>query len=196
MPQQDARNARRKFLIGLMWLCVAAMIPRRAFAQATDSTPPQPTTAFGEEVTLSAKTIVGVAGKASWDVAFPTLLESLKSIAGVLAKQKLRRAGLTMIIYDAVGNDGFSYFAAVPLAAAPSSSLPAPFAVKQSPAGKALKFFYRGSYDSMDIFYEGITNYLDEKQVERQGVFLEEYLTDPLTTAEDKLEINVYVPVK
>ena len=68
--------------------------------------------------------------------------------------------------------------------------------VGQSPSGRALKFVHRGSYDSMDSTYEAITNHLDEKRLEAQDTFVEEYETDPVTTAEDKLVVNVYVPVK
>ena len=32
--------------------------------------------------------------------------------------------------------------------------------------------------------------------LEKQGLFYEEYVTDPLTTPEDKLVVNVYVMVK
>jgi effector-binding domain-containing protein len=65
-----------------------------------------------------------------------------------------------------------------------------------SPDGKALKFVHRGSYDNMDNTYEAITNHLDDKKLEAKDTFIEEYLTDPLKTAEDKLVINVYVPLK
>ena len=64
------------------------------------------------------------------------------------------------------------------------------------PTGRALKFIHRGSYDAMDSTYEAITNHLDEKRLEAQDLFVEYYMTDPLTTPEDKLVIEVYVPVK
>ena len=69
-------------------------------------------------------------------------------------------------------------------------------AVGQSPAGKALKFVHRGSYDSMDNTYEAITNHLDAKRLEAQDVFVEEYETDLVTTPEGKLVVYVYVPIK
>ena len=55
---------------------------------------------------------------------------------------------------------------------------------------------HRGSYDSMDNTYETITNYLDEKRLESKDMFIEEYVTDPLTTPEDKLVVHVLVPLK
>ena len=66
----------------------------------------------------------------------------------------------------------------------------------KSPEGKALKFVHRGSYDNMDNTYEAITNHLDDKKLEAKDTFIEEYITDPLKTAEDKLVINVYVPLR
>ena len=48
----------------------------------------------------------------------------------------------------------------------------------------------------MDTTYEAITNYLDEKQLDAKDLFIEEYRTDPVTTPEDKLVIDVYVPIK
>ena len=48
----------------------------------------------------------------------------------------------------------------------------------------------------MDTTYEAITNYLDEKQLEAKDLFIEEYVTDPVTTPEDKLVVNIYVPIK
>ena len=69
-------------------------------------------------------------------------------------------------------------------------------AMGKSPEGKALKFVHRGSYDNMDNTYEAITNHLYDKKLEAKDTFIEEYITDPLKTAEDKLVINVYVPLK
>jgi effector-binding domain-containing protein len=48
----------------------------------------------------------------------------------------------------------------------------------------------------MDTTYEAITNYLDEKNLEAKDLFIEQYVTDPITTPEDKLVIEVYVPIK
>ena len=47
-----------------------------------------------------------------------------------------------------------------------------------------------GSFDQMeDTIYNAITDYLDEKQLEPSGTFIEEYETDPVTTPEDKFVI-------
>jgi len=48
----------------------------------------------------------------------------------------------------------------------------------------------------MDTTYEAITNHLDEKKLDAKDLFVEQYVTDPRTTPEDKLVIEVYVPIK
>jgi effector-binding domain-containing protein len=68
--------------------------------------------------------------------------------------------------------------------------------VGKSPAGKALRFVHRGSHDSMDTTFELITNYLDEKQLKVRDVFVEQYIKDPITTPQDDLVIELYIPLK
>jgi len=159
---------------------------------ATADTPGDP---FGEETTLAAKTILFVRGSGTWDNAFETITKSFKTLKAFLDKQKLTADGPQMTIYTATDDTGFQFQAAVPVAE-PPKSLSRDIVAGKSPAGKALKFVHRGSYDSMDNTYEAITNYLDEKRLDAQDLFIEEYVTDPLTTAEDKLVVNVFVPVK
>jgi len=157
---------------------------------------PKPGDVFGEDVTLTAKTIVFSKGSANWDSAFDTLVEAFKNVYGALQKQGLKAAGPAMTIYTATDDTGFEYQAGVPVAEEPKGPLPEGLAVGKSPEGRALKFIHRGSYDAMDSTYEAITNHLDEKRLEARDLFLEHYLTDPLTTPEDNLVIEVYVPIK
>jgi effector-binding domain-containing protein len=157
---------------------------------------PKPGDPFGEEVTLTAKTIVFAKGSANWDSAFDTLVEAFKNVYGALQKQGLKAAGPPMTIYTATDDTGFEYQAGVPVSEEPKEPLGEGLAVGKSPEGKALKFIHRGSYDAMDSTYEAITNYLDEKRLEARDLFVEFYVTDPLTTPEDNLVIEVYVPIK
>ena len=62
--------------------------------------------------------------------------------------------------------------------------------------GQALKFVHRGSYEDLDNTYEAITNYLDDKRMEAKDMFIEEYVTDPVTADSKKLVVNVYVLIK
>jgi len=172
-------------------------------AAAETTTPPpaaapapvQTADAFGEEITLEPKTVVVLKGTANWDSAFDALIESFKSLSALLEKQGIKPAGNPMIVYTATDDTGFSYLAEIPVDQAPKN-LTKDMSMAKSPDGKALKFVHRGSYDNMDNTYEAITNHLDDKKLEAKDTFVEEYMTDPLTTAEDKLVINVYVPLK
>lgn len=151
---------------------------------------------FGEETTLTAKTIIFMKGSGNWDTAYETLIDAFKSVHGFLDRQGIKPAGPAMTIYTATDDLGFQYQAGVPVAEAPKNPPRGDLSVGQSPAGKALKFIHRGSYDAMDETYEKITNYLDDKKLEAQDMFIEEYQTDPLKTPEDKLVVNVFVPLK
>lgn len=150
---------------------------------------------FGEEMTLAAKSVVILKGSASWDNAFESLVESLKALQALLDKQGLKSTGNMMIIYTSTDDTGFTYQAAIPVDQEPKSLTKA-MSYGKSPEGRSLKFVHRGSYDNMDNTYEAITNHLDDKRLEAKDTFIEEYITDPLKTAEDKLIINVYVPLK
>jgi effector-binding domain-containing protein len=173
--------------------------PPAASAPAVPATPPQPAETndpFGEELTLTAKTIIFMKGSGTWDTAFETLIDAFKSVYGFLDRQGIKPDGPAMTIYTATDDVGFQYQAGVPIAAAPRNPPRGDLAVGQSPAGKALKFVHRGSYDAMDETYEKITNHLDDKKLEAKDMFIEEYQTDILKTPEDKLVVNVYVPLK
>ena len=152
--------------------------------------------AFGEPLTLTAKTIVFVKGNGTWDTAYETLQSAFKIVNGYLDKAGIKPTGPSMTIYTQADDTGFSFQAAVPIAEAPKDKPTGDIAVGESPSGRAFKFVHRGSYDSMDNTYEAITNHLDERQLEAQDLFVEEYVTDPVTSPEDKLVVNVYVPVK
>ena len=150
---------------------------------------------FGEETTLSPKQVLAFNGKANWDSAFETLMDAFRQMTALLDKQGIKSSGNSMIVYTSTDDAGFTFLAEIPVDQEPKS-LPKAMSVSKSPDGKALKFVHRGSYDNMDNTYEAITNHLDDKKLEAKDTFIEEYITDPLKTAEDRLVINVYVPLK
>lgn len=170
--------------------------PPPASATAPAS-PPATQTAdpFGEEITLTPKTMLIYTGNATWDSAFESLIDAFKAISTLLDKQGIKPTGNPMIVYTSTDDNGFVFQAEMPVDQEPKN-LPKNMSMGKSPEGRALKFVHRGSYDNMDNTYEAITNHLDDKKLEAKDLFIEEYTTDPLKTAEDKLVINVYVPLK
>jgi len=157
--------------------------------------PVQTADPFGEEIVLTPKTVVILKGSASWDSAFDTLIDSFKTLTALLDKQNIKPAGNPMIVYTSTDDNGFTFLAEIPVDQEPKN-LPKGMSIGKSPEGKALEFVHRGSYDNMDNTYEAITNHLDDKKLEAKDTFIEEYITDPLKTEEDRLVINVYVPLK
>jgi effector-binding domain-containing protein len=171
-----------------------------AAAQTPAKTPPdaaavQTTDPFGEQITLEPKKVFIVKGTANWDSAFDTLLDAFKTMSALLNKQAIKPAGNSMIVYTSTDDTGFTFLAEIPVDQDPKN-LTKDMSLGKSPEGTALKFVHRGSYDNMDNTYEAITNHLDDKKLEAKDTFIEEYITDPLKTEEDKLVINVYVPLK
>jgi effector-binding domain-containing protein len=192
------------FLVGLSLLFAAAPALAQAPAapqaeEPAESNAPlslKPGDAWGVEVTLPQRTIVYMQGQATWDNAFDTLVGAYKSLNQFLDKEGIKPSGPAMTIYTETDDNGFKFRAALPVAEAPKNPPTGGIVVGPAPDGKALKFVHRGSYDAMDSTYEAITNYLDEKELDAQDMFIEEYVTDILKAPPDNLVVNIFVPVK
>jgi len=201
--------------IGMAAAAIAVAGPQPSWAQNPPPSPPasapkpdaapaapSPGTAaeapdpFGEETTLTAKPIVYLKGTGTWDNAYETITNSFKSLKVYVDKEGLKADGPAMTIFTSTDDAGFQFKAAIPIAEPPKNPPHGDIAVGTSPQGRALEFVHRGSYDAMDNTYEAITNYLDEKRLEAKDLFIEQYVTDPLSTSEDHLVVNVYVFIK
>ncbi|MCX7315037.1 MAG: GyrI-like domain-containing protein [Hyphomicrobiales bacterium] len=152
---------------------------------------------LGVDVTLTSKTIIYMKGNGSWDNALETLQDAYKSVYAFIDKQGIRRAGPPMTIYTEFDDTNFTFQASVPIAEVPKDPPKGDMAIGETPTGKALRFAYKGSFHLMeDTIYNAIPEYLDEKQLEPTGTFIEEYQTDPVTTPEDKFDISIFVLLK
>ena len=173
----------------------AATAPAAPEQIAPSSTPAQPGDVFGENTSLTARTMIYVKGSGTWDKTFDIITASLKKIKTYLDKEGIKPDGLPMTIFTASDDNGFDYEIGLPIAAAPKNPPHGEFTIGQTPEGPALKFVYRGSYGDLDSTYETITDYLDEKRLDAKEM-IEEYVTDPLTAGAGKLVVNVYVLIK
>ena len=151
---------------------------------------------FGKEVSLVEKNIVYVAGSGIWESGFSTIVAAFKTVYGTMAKQGLKASGAPMTIYTATDDTSFQFRAAVPVEQAPTLTAGSEIAVGKAPTGKALMFIHRGSYEALNSTYEAVTDYLDKKKLEGKDLFIEQYMKDPLSTPEDDLVIEIYVPLK
>ena len=195
-----------RFALGVAGFAIATTLalaePMPASAQATPPADAPPATIapsgepFGEDTTLTAKPIVYLKGTGTWDNAFQTITASFKKLQAYTDKEGLKPDGLQMTIFTSTDDAGFQFQAAVPIAEPPKNPPRGDIALGQSPEGHALKFIHHGTYDDLDNTYEAITNYLDDKRLEAKDMFIEEYVTDPVTADPKKLTVNVYVLLK
>jgi effector-binding domain-containing protein len=148
-----------------------------------------------QSMVLASRPAVVVSGAAEWEQGFAKLNASFAEIRAALAKAGLQPGGKPLAVFTETDDQGFKFDAMIPLAAAPSGApgLPANAKLGQTPAGKVMKFEHRNAYDDIDSTYEAITAYLDEKSIEAQTMFVEEYLTEPKSSDDTALQVDIYV---
>lgn len=151
---------------------------------------------FGDPAVMQPVPVLMKKAHAKWDDAFTTIVATLKQIDAEMARLKLKANGASFIIYTSTDDLGFDFEAAVPFEGATAEKPKDGMEFSASPAGKALRFTHRGPYDAMDPTYEQIANLLDAKDLEAQDVYVEEYRSDPRSTPEDDLVIDIWVPLK
>jgi len=162
----------------------------------TQPVAPAPAAALApEELTLTPVPVLTLSGSATWEEAYDKLVEAMKTLDGELARLGLSRAGDAFVLYTASDDRGFEFEAQVPFSGTTTRKPEGGMKLGGSYAGKVLKFTHSGSFADMDNTYEQIANYLDEKNVSADELYVEQYRTDLATTAPDALTIDILVPV-
>ncbi len=178
----------------------AAAPPAPAQTQ-TPATPPSPPSGDASEtptLQLAGRPAAYIEGKANWDEGFSAISNAIAAVKAELDKAGLKPAGRPIAVFTETDDSSFRFRAMVPIDAVPAGKTSLTDTVKfgQTPAGKAMKFEHRGSYDDIDSTYEAITAFLDEKGLESQNLFYEEYLNDVKTSDDPTLEVDIYVLLK
>jgi len=152
----------------------------------------------GETVELQAHPFAYVEGKAGRNDIYGAILGSLAVVKRDIDKAGINPAGRPLAVFVGSDDSGFQYHAGYPLEAAPQSDVPLPDAVKigQTPSGKAMRFEHLGAYADIDATYDAITAYLDEKGIDAQDSFVEEYANDVKDPDDPTLRVNIYVLLK
>ena len=152
----------------------------------------------GETVDLPARPFAYIEGKADRDEIYGAILGSLGLVKRDMDKVGLKPAGRPLAVFVESDDSGFRYHAGFPLEAAPADKASLSDAVKigQTPSGKAMRFQHVGSYADIDATYDAITAYLDEKGVDAQDSFVEEYVNDVKDADDPALQVNIYVLLK
>jgi effector-binding domain-containing protein len=177
-------------------------------AEAPAATPPaatppaadQPTddSSTGQTLDMAAHPAAYIEGKANWSEGFGALMGAIGAINAELAKAGVAASGRPIAVFVETDDTGFGYRAMVPIDKAPEGKTALSDTVKlgETPAGRAMKFEHRGSYEDIDSTYEAITAYLDEKGLEAANMFVEEYLNDVKTADDPNLQVDIYVLLK
>ena len=152
----------------------------------------------GENVDLPARPFAYIEGKADKDEIYSAILNSLSSVKRDMDKANLAPAGRPIAVFVESDDAGFKFHAGYPLAAAPEgkSSLSDTVKIGQTPSGKAMRFEHQGAYGDIDATYDAITAYLDDKGIDAQDTFIEEYANDVKDPDDPTLQVNIYVLLK
>ena len=169
---------------------------------ATPSPAPSPAASDasedGQAVELTSRPAAYIEAKAKREEVYGAIMGSLAKIRAEVSKAGLKTQGHALAVFLEADDDGFTYRAMTPLESAPDPNVQIADPVKlgQTPVGKAMKFEHRGEYDDIDSTYDAITAYLDEKGIDAQDVFLEEYLNEPKTSDDPNLQVDIYVLIR
>ena len=178
----------------------SATNPAPAAPEGANPTGPPPSgeASTGETVDLPARPFAYTEGKADKDEIYSAILSSLSSVKRDMDKANLAPAGRPLAVFVESDDTGFKYHAGYPLAATPEgkSSLSDAVKIGQTPSGKAMRFEHQGAYGDIDATYDAITAYLDDKGIDAQDTFVEEYANDVKDPDDPTLQVNIYVLLK
>ncbi|MBV9286715.1 MAG: GyrI-like domain-containing protein [Hyphomicrobiales bacterium] len=154
--------------------------------------------ATGEIVDLPARPFAYVEGKADRDQIFNAILGSLGQVKREMDQAGVKASGRPLAVFVESDDSGFRYHAGFPLAPPPDGKMAPSGELKigETPSAKAMRFEHVGAYADMDATYEAITAFLDEKGIDAQDTFIEEYANDVKDADDPTLEVNIYVLMK
>jgi effector-binding domain-containing protein len=144
---------------------------------------------------LVAKPALVLAGSADWDDGLSAITAAINKIRNEIKRLNLKTDGRPFGVFLETDDQGFRFEAMVAVAEAPGAGVALTGGIKlgKTPEGKAMHFEHRGSYDDIDSTYEAITAYLDEKGIDAQNRFVEEYLNDPKGSDDNDAQVDIYV---
>ena len=185
--------SRLRPLMALAALLIVTVTPAKAQFGLSGVDPAQVAT-----VELAARPTLALSGTGDWDDPLKAVVASVVKLQEEVVKLGLKPVGKPIVAFVDTDDKGFRFEAMVPLAEQPepAPSLSEALRITTSPAGKTLRFQHRGTYEDIETTYEMITAYLDEKGLEAQNLFVEEYLTLPRTAEEEGAQVDIYVFLK
>ncbi len=147
---------------------------------------------------LAQRPFAYIEGKADRDEVYGAIQGSLGLVKRDMDKAGLKPSGRPIAVFIESDDTGFRYHAGYPLESAPDGKANLSEAVKigVTPSGKAMRFQHLGAYADIDATYDAITAYLDEKGIDAQDSFVEEYANDVKDPDDPNLEVDIDVLLK
>lgn len=173
--------------------------PAPAAPLPSQTQPPPGVPRDNEAITLdlAARPVAFIHASGEWEHGYKTIMGELAKVTDAVKKAGLVQSGHPFAVFLDTNDKGFEIDAMIPIAAKPEAKdLPGGVKIGESPSGKAIKFMHRGAYDDIDSTYDLITAFLDEKGLESQNRFIEEYLTSTAEPDDPNFEADIYVLLK
>jgi len=173
--------------------------PAPAAPAASESQPPPgvPSDASAVTLELAPRIVAYLHASGKFENGFKTVRGVLARVAAAIKKAGLSPSGHPFALFLATDDTSFEFDAMIPVAEKPETSeLSDGVKIGESPSGKAIKFLHRGSYEEIDSTYDLITAFMDEKGLEQENRYIEEYLTDTTEPDDANLEVDIYVLLK
>ena len=146
---------------------------------------------------MTARPALTFSGKADWDDGYKTIMEAIAKLRAEAKRAGLKVTGYPLTVFRSTDDVGFRFDAMLVVDQPPADpQLGADFKIMQTPAGKAVKFEHRSSYEEIESTYEAITAWLDEKGLDSRDLFIEEYLNEGKGSDDTDLQVDIYVFVK
>jgi len=165
----------------------------------TKSIPPAgvPDESSAVTLELTARPVAYVSANAEWANGFKSIMAEIAKVNEAIKKAGLTQTGHPFALFLSTDDKSFQFQAMVPIESKPQAKeLPGGVKIGDSPAGKVMKFLHRGAYDDIDSTYDLITAFLDEKGLDSENRFIEEYLTNTSEPDDVNLEADIYVFLK
>jgi len=166
---------------------------------ASESQPPPgvPSDASAVTLELAPRIVAYLHASGKFENGFKTVRGVLARVAAAIKKAGLSPSGHPFALFLTTDDTSFEFEAMIPVGEKPETSeLSDGVKIGESPSGKAIKFLHRGSYDEIDSTYDLITAFMDEKGLEQENRYIEEYLTDTTEPDDANLEVDIYVLLK
>ena len=148
----------------------------------------QPISYVGQRTTMSIEDLGAIRAQMG---------KSFGDLMAVLGRAKESMTGAPMCLYPMYdeGQKKMEMICALPVNG--DAKLPAKYAIQQTTGGKAAKGISMGAYSKLANAHEQINGYIAMKNLKRNGIPYEAYITDPMAEPDTtKWITEIYYPVK